>query len=209
MAVNKEQKKWKKAISLMSVEELEFILEHPVGHYPEYLEMVEARMAKLSLLPQHEAMRKVVKNALEELGCKCKINDEGNLEFYYQGSPFTITFDESSHYLFIWEYFWKTVDLSDTDEVERLKTAINEANESTTVTVCYEIYEEFQRMYVSSTHCILYNPMITNIKDYLYIRLANFFFVHDVVNTEMMMMEKKEKHERRLQSYILSNEAVC
>lgn len=209
MAANKDQKKWKKAISLMSVEELEFILEHPVGHYPEYLEMVEARMEKLSVLPQHEAMRAVVKNALEELGCKCKIDEEGNLDFYFQGSSFTIVFDESSHYLCIWEYFWKTVDLSDTNEVERLKTAINEANESTTVTACYEINEELQRMYVSSTHCILYHPMIANIKEYLYIRLSNFFFVHDVVNTEMMMMEKKEKDEKRLQSYILSNEAVC
>ena len=99
----------------------------------------------------------------------------------------------SNHLITIFDYCWKVVKLADIDKVGRLKHAINEANRDCTVNTYYEIDEEEKRIYASCHTSILYRPMITNLKDYLEIRLSNFFFAHDLVNAEMTLMEEREK----------------
>ncbi|MBR5698008.1 MAG: hypothetical protein IKX44_05220 [Prevotella sp.] len=39
MKKNKRKEEWEKALNLMTEEELQFILEHPVGYYRSFLDM--------------------------------------------------------------------------------------------------------------------------------------------------------------------------
>ena len=55
---------------------------------------------------------------------------------------------------------------------------------------------EKRAMYVHSTTSILYRPMIFNLKDYLYLRLSNFFFAHDLINAEMTLLTERECPEQ-------------
>ena len=70
----KHKLEWEETINQMSRDELKFIIEHPEGYYPTFLKMAKAKLEELSSLPEHEAMKVVVKKILEELGCPCNIN---------------------------------------------------------------------------------------------------------------------------------------
>ena len=203
-------KEWKKAISLMSKDELQLVIDHSEGYDPEYIEIVEANFKKLSSMPEHEAMKVVVKRNLEAMGCPCKIDKDGDLDFFYQGEHFNAIIEETNHYITIWDYVWKVIGLDDTDEVRKLQHAINEANCTCNVSTCYEIDEEEKRIYVSCNTSILYRPMITNLKEYLEIRLSNFFFAHDIVNAEMTLMAViGSKKESELDSFNVDNLPIC
>lgn len=184
-------KEWKKAISLMSKDELQLVIDHPESYASEYLKIVETNYNKLSLMPENEAMKVVVKRNLEALGCPCKIDEDGDLSFFYQGEHFCAVIAERNHLITIFDYCWKVVKLADIDKVGRLKHAINEANANCTVTTYYD--EDEKTIDVSSHTSILYRPMITNLKDYLDIRLSGFFYAHELVNAEMTLMEEREK----------------
>ena len=203
-------KEWKKAISLMSKDELQLVIEHPESYDPEYLKIVETNFKKLSSMPENEAMKVVVKRNLEAMGCPCEIDEDGDLSFFYQGEHFHAFIEETDYYITIWDFYWIEISLADTDKVRRLKHAINEANRDCTVNTYYEIDEEEKRIYASCHTSILYRPMITNLKDYLEIRLSNFFFAHDLVNAEMTLMEKREgKKETEQDSFNVDKLPIC
>ena len=193
MRNSKRQEEWEDALNMMNRDELQYILEHPKGYYSGFLKMAKARFEELTSIPEHEAMKVVLRKALEELGCPCEINEDGDLDFFFQGQQFFIILSEENHYIEILDCCWKSVKLSDIDEVKRLKFAINEANSKSDVTTVYFIDEEEQFMGVYCTTSILYRPMITNLKDYLRIRLLNFFYAHDIVNAEMTLIKEKEQ----------------
>ena len=200
----KHKLEWEETINQMSRDELQFIIEHPEGYYPTFLKMAKAKLEELSSLPEHEAMKIVVKKILEELGCPCNINKDGELDFYFQGSHFFIFLNEDNHYMVIWEYSWESVSLDNTIEVERLKHSINEANNKCTVTTVYNIDEEERTMEVSTTTSILYRPMIFNLKIYLQTRLHNFFYAHDLVHAETVLLKEREE-QNIIKSYDVTN----
>lgn len=100
--------------------------------------------------------------------------------------------------------------MDDTDEVRRLKHAINEANGACTVTTYYTIDDDEKTIEASCHTSILYRPMITNLKDYISIRLHNFFFAHDLVNAEMTLMaEREKKKDSELNLLNADNLPIC
>lgn len=201
----KHQLEWEKAINLMSRDELNFAIEHPEGYYPTFLKMAKAKLEELSTLPEHEAMKAVVINILEDMGCSCTIDEDGCINFYFQGSKFFMSLEEGNHYIDICEYAWDTADLNDANEVERLKHSINVANKQCTVTTAYEIDEEIRKLCVFCSTSILYRPMVINLKDYLQIRLNNFFLAHDIVHAEMVLLKEREERSM-IDSYHVSND---
>lgn len=193
---SKQLKNWEKAINKMSKEELQYALAFPDCYYPEYLELVKARLDELSSIPDYDAMSAIVKNVIEEMGCPYEITEDGDFDFYFKGGHFLLIMNHNGHYIDIWEYFWKMANLDDADEVDRLKRSINKANAKCSITTVYEIDNEKRAMYVHSTTSILYRPMIFNLKDYLYLRLSNFFFAHDLINAEVTLLAERECPEQ-------------
>lgn len=189
-------KEWEDSLNRMSYGELLRITEEPDIYNPTYWELAKKRMEKLASIPEYKIMKDLVKKCLKELGCQCKIDEEGDLDFYFQGENFAIMLREEHHYIDIFDYCWEKISLDDTEEVERLKHAINYANSNSSVTTTYFIDEEMREIGVYSRTSILYRPTITNLKDYLSIRLHNFFLAHDLVNSEMTLMEERDKKKR-------------
>jgi len=183
---------WEPTIKKMGKEELQHIISEQEIYQPEFIEMVKARLDELSSIPDHEVMKDIVKRILEELGCPYEVNEDGDIDFIFQGMEFSILLSENNHYIEIIDFCWKHVKLSDTDEVRRLKYAINKANTISDITTVYFENEEEEYIGVYCTTSILYRPIITNLKDYLRIRLSNFFLAHDLVNTEMILQAERE-----------------
>lgn len=189
-------KEWQKSINELSYGELQNIVDNPDIYNPDYLELVKKRMEKISSTPEYKVMKDLVKKCLKELGCQCKIDEEGDLDFYFQGENFAIMLREEHHYIDILDYCWKKISLDDTEEVERLKHSINYANSNSSVTTSYFIDKDTREIGVYCRTSILYRPTITNIKDYLAIRLNNFFLAHDLVNSEMTLMAERDKKKQ-------------
>lgn len=188
-------RKWQNRINRLSYGELENIIATPDIYNPDYWELAKKRMDKLSSVQEHEVMRDLVKQCLKEMGCPCKVTKDGDLDFYFQGSHFLITLSGDHHYLDIEEFCWKKVRIDNTEVVKQLKLAVNYANSNCSVITYYDTDIDEQYLCLYCTTHILYRPAISNIKDYLDIRLNNFFFAHDLVNSEMTLMAEREKRD--------------
>ncbi|MCR5069494.1 MAG: hypothetical protein K6A78_06850 [Prevotella sp.] len=186
-------RKWQNRINRLSYGELENIIAAPDIYNPDYWELAKKRMDKLSSVQEHEVMRDLVKQCLKEMGCPCKVTKDGDLDFYFQGSHFLITLSVDHHYLDIEEFCWKKVRIDNTEVVKQLKLAVNYANSNCSVITYYDTDIDEQYLCLYCTTHILYRPAISNLKDYLDIRLNNFFFAHDLVNSEMTLMAEREK----------------
>jgi hypothetical protein len=186
-------RKWQNRINRLSYGELENIIATPDIYNPDYWELAKKRMDKLSSVQEHEVMRDLVKQCLKEMGCPCKVTKDGDLDFYFQGSHFLITLSGDHHYLDIEEFCWKKVRIDNTEVVKQLKLAVNYANSNCSVITYYDTDIDEQYLCLYCTTHILYRPAISNLKDYLDIRLNNFFFAHDLVNFEMTLMAEREK----------------
>lgn len=186
-------RKWQNRINRLSYGELENIIATPDIYNPDYWELAKKRMDKLSSVQEHEVMRDLVKQCLKEMGCPCKVTKDGDLDFYFQGSHFLITLSVDHHYLDIEEFCWKKVRIDNTEVVKQLKLAVNYANSNCSVITYYDTDIDEQYLCLYCTTHILYRPAISNLKDYLDIRLNNFFFAHDLVNSEMTLMAEREK----------------
>ena len=189
-------RKWQNRINRLSYGELENIIATPDIYNPDYWELAKKRMDKLSSVQEHEVMRDLVKQCLKEMGCPCKVTKDGDLDFYFQGSHFLITLSVDHHYLDIEEFCWKKVRIDNTEVVKQLKLAVNYANSNCSVITYYDTDIDEQYLCLYCTTHILYRPAISNLKDYLDIRLNNFFFAHDLVNSEMTLMAEREKRDQ-------------
>ena len=200
-------RKWQNRINRLSYGELENIIATPDIYNPDYWELAKKRMDKLSSVQEHEVMRDLVKQCLKEMGCPCKVTKDGDLDFYFQGSHFLITLSVDHHYLDIEEFCWKKVRIDNTEVVKQLKLAVNYANSNCSVITYYDTDIDEQYICLYCTTHILYRPAISNIKDYLDIRLNNFFFAHDLVNSEMTLMAEREKKDQPERDFLNINDS--
>lgn len=202
-------KEWQKSINELSYGELLLIVDNPDIYTPDYLELAKKRMEKISSNPEYKIMKDLVKKCLKELGCQCTIDEEGDLDFYFQGENFVIMLREEHHYIDIMDYCWKKVRLDDKEEVERLKHAVNYANSNCSVTTSYFVDEKTREIGVYGRTSILYRPTITNLREYLGIRLNNFFFAHDLVNSEMTLMAERDKKRSEMDLSDIDKLPIC
>jgi hypothetical protein len=193
MARKSKKSEWEKSLSLMSLDELYYILSTPDAYEAGYVQMAKEKLDDLANLTEHEAMKVIVQRCLEDMGCKCEIDEDGYINFWFQGSQFYIIIQAPDHYIEIYDYSWKRVSLDDTEEMYRLKLAINKANSICTITTYYEADDKAQLAYVYCTTSILFRPMVHNLRQYLYTRLSNFFLAHDIINAEMLLLKEREQ----------------
>ena len=90
------------------------------------------------------------------------------------------------------DYAWRTVDLDDREEVERVKHAVNYTNRLAYVTTYYTINEEKELMSVHSTTSIHDSSMIPNMKEYLHNILRCFFAAYELLNTELLVLKRED-----------------
>lgn len=197
MAAKSRKIEWESALSLKSRYELQYIIDHPEGYTPEFLKMAKEKLAEFADMPDNEAMKVVLKRCLQEMGCPCEENDDGDLEIWFQGTQFLLILSPDNHYIEIMDYCWIKADLDDAEEVDRLKQAINKANTDGDITTVYFIDEKYNAMGAYCSTNILYRPMILDIKKYLQIRLSNFFLAHDIIHAEMVLLKERASQQKQ------------
>ena len=210
MAAKSRKIEWENALCLKSRYELQYIVDHPEGYTPEFLKMAKEKLAEFADMPDNEAMKVVLKRCLQEMGCPCEENEDGDLEIWFQGTQFLLILSPDNHYIEIMDYCWIKADLDDTEEVDRLKQAINKANTDGDITTVYFIDEKYNAMGAYCSTNILYRPMILDIKKYLEIRLSNFFLAHDIIHAEMVLLKERASQQKQTMIDVSSDKLpVC
>ena len=132
---------------------------------------------------------------LTKIGCQYKVDEESDrrIHFDYQGEHFFVDINTNSSFVHLFDTFWLEVELYKTDEVSRLRKAINTANQSELVTTLFTIDDDEKSMYVHSHYSFIFRKNIPDLDDYLKAILYSFFEVHRNVTTEVSILREMEK----------------
>lgn len=185
---------WERAINLMTEEELQFIIQHQVGYYPGFLEMVREKRWNDDpySVSENEAMMDAVLHILGEMGCQCEIDENDEILFWCQGAEFSIRFDEKFEYIKIFDNSWKQVNLNDAEAVFNMVLAINKANIWHNVTIGYIFDSEERLLDIFSSSSIPYFPNMTYLKKFLHNKLVEMLSSHDLVDRFLQEEEEVE-----------------
>jgi len=132
---------------------------------------------------------------LTKIGCKYKVDEDSDrrIHFDYQGEHFFADTNKGSSFVHLYDTYWLEVELYQTDEVSRLRKAINTANQSELVTTLFTIDDDEKSMYVHSHYSFIFMKNIPDLDDYLKAILYSFFEVHRSVTTEVSILREMEK----------------
>ena len=197
MEKKKKQTEWERAINLMTEDELQFIIQHQVGYYPGFLEMVRGKRWDDDpySVSENEAMMDAVLHILEDMGCQCEIDEDDEIFFCCQGAEFSIRFDEKFDYIKIFDNSWKKVNLNDSEAVFNMILAINKANIWHNVTIGYIFDSEERVLDIFSSSSIPYFPNMTYLKKFLHNKLVEMLSSHDLVDRFLQEEEELEIEE--------------
>ena len=127
------------------------------------------------------------------IGCQYEIDEDNEINFAYQGEYFIVRASNDNQYIQIYDLSWLHVELYDIDEIARLKKAINESNIKNSVVTVYTINESGNTVDVHSKSVIYFDPVISDVVDYLRIELAEYFNVHQMILLEMAKLRDQEQ----------------
>ena len=150
---------------------------------------------KGSEMNNQKGTRDLLMETLTKIGCQYEIADEDSddrIIFAYQGEHFFVGAEDDAKIIHIYDPNWGMVELYDIDELARLKKVINQANMDCFITTFYVINEAGSRVDVCCKASILFIPEIPQIEEYLRGVLANFFYVHRFISTELAKRRDKE-----------------
>ena len=209
MDKNKRQREWEDALNLMTEDELQFIREHPVGYYQNFVKMATKKAWEIIDDPypisEKQAMTNAIINILEELGSQCGINDDNEICFICHGANYTIRIDKDYDYVDILDISWRKIDLNDSDLVEKMIHAINKANILNRVKIVYLIDHEEKVMDIFSSSNIPYYPNYAYLKKYLQNKILDMMSTHELVN-HILQEENMSPFEKFI-SEIVSDDA--
>ena len=191
MAKKKRLTEWADEINLMTEDELQFAIQHPIGCYPEFLKMVWGKNCDPYLISENKAMAHAIANMIEEWGGRCEMEKrEKVFLFFFQGARFSFFFDEYYNYITVVDDSWKDIKLCNSQVVEKMKRAINKANIWNNVTLAYLIDEEDGVMEIYGSSSIPYYPNLTYLKKSLYNKLIEMLGTHELVDS--ILQEENE-----------------
>jgi hypothetical protein len=139
--------------------------------------------------------RSLFLDTLTKIGCQYQLgeDDDTRIFFDYQGESFFADLDSEGIYVHIWDTHWLQVELSDIDEMSRLRKTINTSNFRTGVTTVYSIDNDSKTMIVHSKSIIPFMSSMPALEVYLRVELNEFFRAHHVIEVEMHKLREQEQ----------------
>lgn len=139
--------------------------------------------------------RSLFLDTLTKIGCQYQLgeDDDTRIFFDYQGESFFANIDAESIYVHIWDTHWCQVELSDIDEMSRLRKTINWSNFSTGVTTVYTIDNDTKTMIVHTKSIIPFMSSMPGLEVYLRVELNEFFRAHHIIEVEMHKLREQEQ----------------
>lgn len=144
--------------------------------------------------PSNIGTRDLFMQILTNIGCQYQLG-EGNdtrIFFAYQGEHFFADCNNEAKYVWLYDTFWGRIEMSDIDEISRLRRSINMANLHCGVTTVFTIDNDGQNMNVHCKSIIPFHSQMGQLEDYLRIELNDYFRAHQILRTEMNKLREKE-----------------
>ena len=128
--------------------------------------------------------RSLFLDTLTKIGCQYQLgeDDDTRIFFDYQGESFFADLDSEGIYVHIWDTHWLQVELSDIDEMSRLRKTINTS-----------IDNDSKTMIVHSKSIIPFMSSMPALEVYLRVELNEFFRAHHVIEVEMHKLREQEQ----------------
>lgn len=133
---------------------------------------------------------------LAKIGCQYQLeeeDDDARISFVFQGEHMCADASNDSIYIVVWDPFWENVELSDIDEVSRMRKAINKSNLNCSVTTAYTFDKEDNSMDVHSQSTFPFVPQMPAIEEYLKVELGEFFRAHQLVGSELHKLRTEDR----------------
>ena len=139
--------------------------------------------------------RELFIDTLTKIGCQYQLGEDNDTRIFfdYQGESFFADLDSEGIYVHIWDTHWLQVELSDIDEMSRLRKTINTSNFRTGVTTVYSIDNDSKTMIVHSKSIIPFISSMPALEVYLRVELNEFFRAHHVIEVEMHKLREQEQ----------------
>lgn len=132
---------------------------------------------------------------LKKIGCRYNFDEESDsrIHFEYQGERFFADTSNDGPFVHLYDTYWLELELYKTDEVSRLRKAINASNMSELVTTLFSIDDDNKSMYVHSHYSFIFQKSIRDLDYYLMAILNAFFGAHRAIATEVSILREMEK----------------
>ena len=137
--------------------------------------------------------RELFVTTLAQWGCPYTCEEDGVICFRYQGEEFWASVSDDSSYVIVYDFDWNVVELSDLDEVSRMRRAINEVNWRASVSVYYLIDNEGKKMYVRSKSVFLFDAKLGDLSQHLSAEVNEFFLARHILGEELEQLRAKER----------------
>ena len=137
--------------------------------------------------------RNLFVTTLAEWGCPYTYDEDDVICFRYQGEEFWASVSEDSSYVSLYDFDWYAVELSDLDEVSRMRQAINEVNWRGNVSVYYLIDNEENKMYVRSKSVFVFDAKLGDLSRHLSVEVNEFFRARHLLGAELEQLRAKER----------------
>lgn len=136
---------------------------------------------------------------LKKLGCQYEIDEDGTINFMWQGGNFSVDADNDSAFIVVWFLFWDEYKQKDTEIIKKVKQAINRVNTNRSVSVIYSERDDDSILYVHSKKHMIFVPEIPAPEEYFQFSLGEFFRVRQYFEIEMekLRLEDKKKEQSR------------
>lgn len=186
MEKDKRKREWEDALNLMTEDELYFVIEHQEGYYPSFVKMawkkIDRMLDELYHISEKEAMMNAIITIIEEMGCYCRVNEDDEIFFVFQGANFSIRFDTQYNFIEILDNSWKKIHLNNSVTAQKVAETINKANLFHSVKIYYLTDEEEQVMEIIGSSNIPYFTNQTYLEKFLLTKLSEMLDCHDFVD---------------------------
>ncbi len=147
------------------------------------------RRERLDRLTKNEldtlSTQELVTKTLQQMGCQPETDEEGHINFQYQGADFYIAAEEGSRFVMIWNPWWGSVS-ADSEALPYLKEVINLTNVNSLVTAVYVTDEEDEKTIGLHAHChTFFAPGEGNLGEHLKLLLDAFFDLQTAIKDSM------------------------
>lgn len=180
-------------------EELELEQEKKENKDQEETSTTPEKMGFPSFYWGSKGTRDLFLETLTNIGCQYQLDDNADDKIYfaYQGEYFVAHTSNDILYVHLWDTHWGTINLSDIDEMSRMRRAINFSNIQSTITTVFTIDNERNTMDVHAKATIPFIPSMPNLDDFLRAELSEFFHTHRIVFSELNMLREKEQKAKQ------------
>ena len=137
--------------------------------------------------------KELFSETLKRMGCQYEIDENGRIDFYWQGGYFIAEVGDDSPFIVVWYPQWADFDLNDVEALSRTRTVINQANISHGVTIVYSINNEEGTFSLHTKKHFLFYSEISKIDEYLNAILGQFFVNRHYVENELARLKMEEE----------------